>query len=135
MVQFSNHLPRGSTRYRQNGVPLKSWLLQISRNLAVDQFRRASVRDHLELKDDLASDDQCPEPATEHSLLRDDLSEALGKLTPEQRDVIILRFISDLPISQVAQALNKNESAIKALQRRGLRALSKTLKDWKKPNE
>jgi DNA-directed RNA polymerase specialized sigma24 family protein len=42
-------------------------------------------------------------------------------------DSIILRFIAEMPIHQVAQTLNKSESAVKALQARGLEALQRLL--------
>lgn len=68
---------------------------------------------------------------TEDRILNSEsLRQAITKLTEEQRDVILLRFIAGLPIAQVAEALNKSEDAIKGLQRRALIALRKIFTDW-----
>ncbi len=58
------------------------------------------------------------------------LRHALEKLSIDQRDVIILRFVSGMPIAQVAQALDKTEDAIKGLQRRALTSLRDVLTEW-----
>ncbi len=44
-------------------------------------------------------------------------------LAPDQRDVILLRMVSDLTVDSIADILGKSPGAVKALQRRGLGAL------------
>ena len=46
---------------------------------------------------------------------------------PEQREVLVLRFLRELPHAEVARALGKNEQATRALQYRALRRLSSLL--------
>jgi len=48
-------------------------------------------------------------------------------LTVEQREVIVLRLIEDLSISDVAEIVNRPATAVKALQRRGLQALQRQI--------
>jgi RNA polymerase sigma-70 factor (ECF subfamily) len=60
-------------------------------------------------------------------MLRAELQDALMELTADQKDVIALRFIADQSIAEVAQALDKSESAVKSLQARGLKALEQRL--------
>lgn len=55
--------------------------------------------------------------------------ELLACLTPDQRDVLVLRIFGDLPLEQVATILGKRQGAVKALQRRGLDALRRHLHD------
>jgi len=45
------------------------------------------------------------------------------KLSPAQREVIILRFSSELSITETANALGKKQGTIKALQYTGIMAL------------
>ena len=52
---------------------------------------------------------------------------ATRNLTKAQREVISLRFTSDLPTAQVAKIMGKREGAIKALQHSAIVALRKTL--------
>jgi RNA polymerase sigma-70 factor, ECF subfamily len=49
---------------------------------------------------------------------------SLARLTDEQRDVIHMRFLEDLPIPAIAAAMGKSEAAIYMLCARGLKSLS-----------
>jgi len=51
------------------------------------------------------------------------LRSMLEMITPDQRDVILLRFLSGLTVTEVSEVVEKPVSAVKALQRRGLSAL------------
>ena len=108
--------------------------MKIAHNLAIDHFRRMKYRNHLELHENVIANSESPEKTAERKILGSYLLQALATLTDDQREVIILRIIVEMPIAQVAQVLNKSETAIKALQRRGLQALRKTLLEWKIPH-
>ncbi len=60
---------------------------------------------------------------------------ALAQLTPEQRQVIVLKFIEGLDNDHVAAALGKPISAIKSLQHRALGALRRNLTQAEQPYE
>ncbi len=51
----------------------------------------------------------------------------LAQLSPDQRDVMVLRIVADLTVEQVAQVLHKRVGAVKALQRRALENLRRKL--------
>lgn len=53
--------------------------------------------------------------------------ERLESLTPDQRDVLLLRVAAQLTIEDVAAAVGKPAGAVKALQRRELRTLQRQL--------
>jgi RNA polymerase sigma-70 factor (ECF subfamily) len=52
---------------------------------------------------------------------------ALQTLTDDQRQVLLLKFIDEMSNEEIARHLGKREGAIRALQMRGLKALSKRL--------
>jgi RNA polymerase sigma factor (sigma-70 family) len=56
-----------------------------------------------------------------------DLLAALDQLSPDQREVIVLRFVADLSLEQVAEVTKRRVGAVKALQHRALTRLSRTL--------
>jgi RNA polymerase sigma-70 factor, ECF subfamily len=116
--------------YRPQNVAFQAWLFQIARNLAIDHHRQMLVRNPVRLEEDLIAGNDDPAVATEHGLTSQSLRKALSRLTDEQRDVIVMRFVSAMPIAEVAQALHKSEAAIKGLQRRALVALRQTLEEW-----
>lgn len=107
-----------------------SWLFQIARNLVADYFRRSNSHVHLELQESLSMASEDVDRAVERNLTNEVLRQALNHLSAEQRDVIILRFLSGMPISEVARALDRSEDSIKGLQRRAVIALREILTDW-----
>ncbi|RPJ46831.1 MAG: sigma-70 family RNA polymerase sigma factor, partial [Chloroflexi bacterium] len=122
---------RSLSGYRQQNVAFQAWLFQIAHNLLNDHYRKMSVRNHVQLEENIM--DNPPSPPSrpvEHSLNDVTLQNALEQLSDEQRDVIVMRFITGMPISDVAQALHKSEDAIKGLQRRALANLRDVLVDW-----
>jgi RNA polymerase sigma-70 factor (ECF subfamily) len=51
----------------------------------------------------------------------------INELPVDQRSVLLLRLVADLPTAEVAQILGKSQGAVKALHRRGLTALRKRI--------
>ena len=114
---------RALETYQPRLVSFRAWLYQIAHNLVVDYYRMMSHRNHLQLDEGLLAAKDDPVSEVDHGLTIASLHAALAKLPEEQRDVVILRFISGLPIAQVAETLGKSEDAIKGLQRRALTML------------
>ncbi len=116
-------------RFQPRNGGLAGWLTRIAQNLARDYHRRRHTRppDPLELNE--AWMDSGHDPAAD--LLRQEstrlLYQALNRLTPDQRDVILLRFIAQMHTPEVARIMGKKEGAVKALQRRALAALRREL--------
>ena len=52
-----------------------------------------------------------------------DVVQLLQALNPDQREVLSLRIVADLPIDQVARVMGKSEGSVKQLQRRALAKL------------
>jgi RNA polymerase sigma-70 factor (ECF subfamily) len=88
------------------------------------------VRKQVELEENLVSVNDDLDSAVDRGLTSQILRRAITHLTEDQRDVIVLRFVAGMPIGEVAEALEKSESAVKGLQRRALIALRKVLADW-----
>ena len=55
------------------------------------------------------------------------LHNALLQLTPDQREVVTLRFVADLAIEEVARITGRPVGAVKSLQHRALRTLASAL--------
>lgn len=117
-------------RYKPMGHPFSSWLYQIARNQIIDHYRARKNETSLEKMD--------PEyfvmPATAHfdlslKLELEKVRNAIGELKPEYQDVVILRFIEDLPLAEVAAAMEKTEGAVKLMQHRAIKELKKMLGD------
>lgn len=118
---------QGLPNYRLRQAPFRAWLFQIAHNLVVDHYRKMSVRQHTEITDFVEDPRPTPEELAEQRLTNDQIRLALRCLTPDQCDVVVMRFLADMPILEVARVLNKSESAVKNLQLRGLAALQQIL--------
>lgn len=55
--------------------------------------------------------------------LRTDVTQALAGLAPRQRAVVVLRYLEDRPISEVAQILGCSEATVRSQAHRGLAQL------------
>ncbi len=108
----------------------QAWLFQIARNVANDHFRKVGSHPMSELSEAIPSGNLSVDETVDHQLTTDRLRQAVLLLNESQRDVIVLRFISGMPIADVAQALNKTEDAVKGLQRRALMTLRSILMEW-----
>ncbi len=112
-------------RFVYRGRPLLAWLYTIARHLVADHYRRAR-RIHPLPMEELGPDVGSFDP-TEQWLTRQRLEQALTFLTPEQYEVILLRFVEGMDLKATAQLLGKSVRAVKSLQYRGLRTLRRVL--------
>ena len=120
--------------YRVKGRPLLAWLYTIARNLITDMHRQKEKAMQVPLEEATTiGQDGRQELArgVDQQLQADCLASALGHLTEEQRQVILLRFMEDYRNGQVARILDKSEGAIKALQHRALKSLRRALEKEK----
>ncbi|MDP8930182.1 MAG: sigma-70 family RNA polymerase sigma factor [Actinomycetota bacterium] len=116
---------------RGGGRALRSWLFRAARNNLFDWRRRAARRADHELRQELTATLEDPDPTPETVAgERDALAEirdALGELSPDQREVLELRLIAELTSAEVAELTSRTVGAVKALQHRGLAKLAGVL--------
>ncbi|MFC1978003.1 sigma-70 family RNA polymerase sigma factor, partial [Chloroflexota bacterium] len=122
---------RSISSFKWKGAPFSAWLYRIAHNQVVDHLRKKSKQQADILDDDAPlvsnSRQSNPQYLTEHNLDMEQLLAATQNLTETQREVISLRFTSDLPTAQVAKIMGKSEGAVKALQHSAIVALRKVL--------
>lgn len=113
------------------GRDFGAWLVTIARNLIADHYKSARYRLEITTADMLDADraEEGPESAVLDAMSSATLIEAVRKLNPVQQECIVLRFLQGMSVTETAQALGKNEGAIKALQYRAVRALGRLLPD------
>jgi len=58
-----------------------------------------------------------------------DLLNAVRRLTPRQQKCVTLRFLQGLSLAETARVMGRSEGAIKTLQRRAIRSLTRLLSD------
>lgn len=119
---------RSRESFRGDGTPL-SWLLSITHNCALTLLR--SERSEADVDAIEEPRDPTGDPAGHVDAESDkaELQRAIGHLTAEQQQVVLLRFFEGLPHDQVAARLGRNPNAVRAIQFRALCRLRRLLED------
>ena len=111
---------------------LGGWLFGIARHDLSD-YRRRQARSRVQPLDELLVEAAAaggavdPEALALDRLEGDRVLAALRQLTPDQREVLLLRLVGDLTAPEVAGILHKSTEAVWALQHRGLASLARLL--------
>lgn len=131
-VTFLELLQKGHT-IRGGASSIKVWLFRSAYFNVLDHVRKTQRRQE-DLTDDLAVFDiEDPEIGPEERAIsaevRAMVAEAMRQLSPDQRQVLLLRYVGGLSAPEVAAVLSKTDGAIRSLQHRGERSLAKLLEE------
>jgi RNA polymerase sigma-70 factor, ECF subfamily len=106
---------------------LQAYLYRIAHNWVTDYYRsKAQVTTELDQEHPASPLDE-PHQVVAVEMEKLQLREALSQLTPEQRQVIVLKYLEDWENEQIGQLMNKQVGAVKALQHRGIEALRRIM--------
>jgi RNA polymerase sigma-70 factor (ECF subfamily) len=115
-------------RFRWQSAPFSAWLFRIAHNLAMDHFRaRRRWQPEEEVPEPLGSEEPSAELEAMQSIGRQSMMELIERLSPEQQQVLTLKFVFNFANADVATILEKTEGAIKSLQHRALASLQKQI--------
>jgi RNA polymerase sigma-70 factor (ECF subfamily) len=120
---------RNIGRFGGDEAGFRSWVFTIAHRRLLDERRRLARRPPgvpLDPSFDAPADDDV-EAAAERAQGTAWVREVCDRLAPDQRDVLLLRLLARLTVDEVAHALGKSPEAVKALQRRGFRAVGRML--------
>ena len=111
----------------QDETKAVSYVRSIVLNLARDQNRRGlmSLRHQDAMVDRRAP--ESPDERLARTESQEEVLEALGQLSPRQRDCLVLRFYMDLTEKEIAGTLKISPNSVKTHCRRGLEALGERL--------
>jgi RNA polymerase sigma-70 factor (ECF subfamily) len=119
----------GLETYQPRGVPFRSWLYRIAHARIVDHWRRQTRHPEVMLVDTMPVAEPSPEDVVMAQSQWETAIDLLDALTDDQRDVIIMRFLEELSLAEIAKALGKTVGAVKALQHRALASLARLLSE------
>jgi RNA polymerase sigma factor (sigma-70 family) len=125
------HAVRNVHTFEGEEGAFKAWVLAIARRRLVDSFRYRARRPTVTATDDELADlvgavRDAADAAIERLEVERVMS-AIRQLSPDQQDVLVLRFVAGLSLAEVAQIVDKRLPAVKALQRRGLASLHRKI--------
>ncbi len=124
-------------RYDSSSAKFKTWLMRIARNTAIDHLRRKKPEtfSHFENEQgdspfENAFDD---EPLPDELAARADdaraVQNALEKLSPLHREVILLRYMNQLSFEEIGAVLSESSNTMRSRNRRALAELRRHLEE------
>ncbi len=123
-----------------------TWMFTIVRNLCIDQIRKASLRRHPSLEEpkrasggekegptlgEQTADSRANVERTAVSTeIRERLMQAVEQLPDEQREVFLMREVSNLPFKEIAEIVGIPENTVKSRMRYALERLQAALSEY-----
>lgn len=115
----------------KKGASFSSWLYRLAHNLAVDNFRKKNRIHNIQIFEEALISDIYSSDNPQNSVeIRNDFEhmiDAVKQLTPKQKEVVALRFTSELTLAEVALLMGKTVGTVKSLQHSAVRALRKKM--------
>jgi RNA polymerase sigma-70 factor (ECF subfamily) len=118
---------------RNNGGPktnLRAYLYRITHNWITDQYRRQIPHQTVDEIDQQANPGSTTSKIVDEQLEKEKIRRAIRRLTPDQRQVVTLKFFEGWSNAEIAKSVNKPIGAVKSLQHRAIQALRKTLTEY-----
>lgn len=127
------HVARGVEGFDGDYQAFRSWVFMIAHHRIIDERRKRRRRPE-NLEEDATLDTSAPssrsaEAEAMDSLEHDGMEALLDRLSPSQREVVLLRVIAGFGITEIAEIMGKKPGAIQALQHRAFRRLRKILQE------
>ena len=120
--------------FKWQSAPFSAWLFRIAHNLAMDHFRaRRRWQPEEEVPEPVGDAEPSAELAAMRTIGRESMLKLIEDLSPEQQQVLTLKFVFNLPNADVAAILDKSEGAVKSLQHRALVSLQKQVDSSEAP--
>ena len=119
-AEVFHHALANLKRFEWRGIPFAAWLFRIAGNLLSDRWQRSGreVADDSQIESAQVSPIEIEEVERRGTLFR-----LVSTLPEEQRRVVVLRFVEQRSIKEVAREVRKTEGAVKQLQFRALKFL------------
>lgn len=115
---------------RERGGPrehLQAYLYRIAHNWIADFYRRHEETS--ELSDAVRSEADIPEEEAAKRIRQTQVRKAIRELTPNQQQVISLKYLEEWSNEEIARALKKPVGAVKSIQHRALKSLQRLLEE------
>lgn len=112
--------------YKDLGLKFSSWLYRIAHNVVVDFHRKRGAEARMEEPLEDTRGEKLPAALIKQMSEVEDasaLAQAITRLTSDQQQIVLLRFIEGLTHAEIGRIMDKSAGACRMLQNRALVAL------------
>jgi len=109
--------------YERRGILMQAWLFKIAHNLVVDYLRKMSKRKTVDIDNVTVRSNESPEAIAEVNIEIERVKKAMEQLTPDQKEVLSLRFLGELTSKETAVIMGKSDGAVREMQRAAISKL------------
>lgn len=132
-----NHIKNNSLG---DAKTLRALLYKIARNSIIDYYREKGGRTVFSLDDEdnrieVASEDEEPQDRLDKEAEIASIKKMLPRLKEEYREVIIMRFVNDLSLPEIAEVMDKTKGNVRVILHRALNALRELIEKEKGPEK
>jgi RNA polymerase sigma-70 factor, ECF subfamily len=133
---------RAADRWDPASGSVRTWMYAIARNVCIDLLRSRGRRFSVERRANVEQDQRhgysrssgsegqaYEDPGFDGVMSSWMLEEALRRITPEQRDALVLTYVRDRPYSEIATVLGIPEATLRTRVFYGLKSLRKVLEE------
>ncbi len=125
---------RSADRWDPATGSLRTWMYAIARNVCLDSLRSRGRRFPLQGRPDQRNEPGSEqggylEPGFDSMMSSWMLEEALRRITPEQRDALVLTYVRDRPYSEIAAVLGIPEATLRTRVFYGLKSIRAVLEE------
>lgn len=129
---------RSLSQFRAGKGAFTVWLTRLTRNLLIDNYRKGkldratdSLETRLPVLEEKAAVSSRTDGLTSSRETSQLLQQALGRLSPELRETVILRDLEELEYREIAEVLNVPEGTVKSRLNRGRAELARMLQRYR----
>jgi RNA polymerase sigma-70 factor (ECF subfamily) len=115
---------RGIGKLKDPGA-LRSWLYSVTHGIAIDRIRRNVSRERAEAVD-LEDFEEADEPTFAHEDAAE-VHRALSQINLKHREVLVLHFLEDLSLAEIAKVVGCSEGTVKSRMHYAKRAMKEIL--------
>lgn len=112
------------------GVSFQALLYKTARNLIIDYYRHAqgiySLEEGEEKGQEIADESEDTEKKIDEATELENIEEKLKTLKSEYQEIIVLHYINELSVKEIADILNKKSGAVRVTLHRALKTLKNT---------
>lgn len=122
---------RSLSNFREQNKSSLSYFFTVARNTVIDHWRakKEVLLDDSENVFEVSDKTDNPLKFIEKGETSQAIHRAIGQLADNQREIIILKFINEMPNKEIAELLGKTEDAVRQLQCRAIKTLRQILKN------